>query len=259
MADAPAGTVDLPGFGHIKKGYALAGAGVLLVIVVVWYRQRQSAQAATAAATAATDAVTSDTSATDIDPATGYPYGSAEDQAALEAQSSYTGDSSYLGDYYGYSGDGSYGGSIPAPTEGFTTNGEWSQAAEQYMLNSDPNASADSIAAALGKYIAGSPVTSTQQTIVQEAIAFEGYPPVNGPNGYPPSVNVQATGTPPPTSKTTGGYEAYAPGGKRLDQLTVPGVTYQDLAAKNPGVAKKYMGKPLPKGTAYYVPKETVS
>jgi hypothetical protein len=41
-------------------------------------------------------------------------------------------------------------------------------------------------------------LTADQVSIVQQAIAFEGYPPQSGPNGYPPSYQqVPNGGTPP--------------------------------------------------------------
>lgn len=186
MAD----TINLPGLGKTKKttAYALGGVAVL-VAGVAWYRSRNAPAAA-----AAVDPATSSGDA--IDPATGYVYGSAEDTAALGGQGSTLG-----AGYYG--GNGSNVSGI-STTTGYTTNAEWSQAAEDYLVNtvgSDPNV----VGNALGKYITGQPLSSDQVTTVNSAIAFTGYPPANGPTGYPPSYR---TSTEPPTTTppaTTGG------------------------------------------------------
>ena len=165
MAD----TINVPGMGATKKTTVyVAGAIGTVIIGVVWYRSRSTASSTPV-----------DTS-TQIDPATGYAYGSAEDAAALQAQSSYISP--------GGSGTGSsdpyYGAQQPT---GFTSNSQWAQAAEDYLGNtvgSDTNA----VSAALGKYLVGGDVTDAQRSIVEQAIAFQGYPPVSGPNGYPPSI-----------------------------------------------------------------------
>lgn len=100
--------------------------------------------------------------------------------------------------YYGYGGEfaglGGYGSSTPpyaAPSVA-TTNAGWAQAAESY-LSGTGGANAVTVGDALGKYITGQSLTANQQSLVEEAIAFEGYPPVPGANNYPP--NMHSVGT----------------------------------------------------------------
>lgn len=185
--------VTIPGFGHTKKTTLYAvGVGAVLVIGVAYYRSKKSAAAAQAASVA-------QAGSNATDPATGYPYGSPEDAAALATQTSYyqaTG---------GYGGDGGYYGGSPSPAgnTGFVSNAAWAQAYEEYAVN---NIQSDSttVAAALGKYLTGQPLSQDQLNIVEQAIAFEGYPPVAGSNGYPPSYHLQPSGPTPGGGTGTG-------------------------------------------------------
>lgn len=181
MAD----TVQVPGFGSQKKTTVYVAGGIAVLIAgIVWYRSR-STGSSTAVGTA------------QIDPATGYPYGSAEDAAALQAQAGYISPG-------GGGGGGSSvytGGQQPG---GFVSNSQWAQAAEDYLGNT-VGSDAIMVSAALGKYLTGGSVTEDQHSIINQAIAFQGYPPVPGPSGYPPSVRVlpplppvQGPGTKPP-------------------------------------------------------------
>lgn len=180
-------TIKLPIFGPTKKNTAyVIGAGVVLVGGIAWYRSRGTA----AAADVGTGEATSD-----IDPATGFAYGSAEDANALAGQSA-----SWSGGSAG-GGDGTLDGGAPTPAA-YTTNGQWAQAVEQYLVDeteADPN----TVGNALGKYITGQPMSTDQVNIVQQAIAFGGYPPVNGPTGYPPSYRTADEPPPPPATVGT--------------------------------------------------------
>lgn len=191
-------TIDL--FGHkVKESTALlAGGGIIvLVIGIGWYRSKQAANNA-AAQSAAT------TSANDIDPATGYPAGSPQDEAALQGMNEGdlgligSGSSTGAGEIIGYDGDGNpiYASGTTSVPGGFTSNAQWGQAAEQYLGSTG----SDSIAAAIAKYLNGQPLTSDQVTVVQEAIAVEGNPPVAGTNGNPPGYL-----TAPPVNINPGG------------------------------------------------------
>jgi hypothetical protein len=193
----PEGTVTIPGGLKLKKNVAI-GIGIVAVGVggYYYYRQKKAAAAASAASTSAQSTALDQTG--NIDPATGYAYGSPEDQAALNAMQG--------GGAYGQYGSSGYylGGppsSNPQPVpQGFTSNAQWAQAAEQYMGSNG----ADAIAAALGKYLLGSPLTTDQVTLVQEAIAAEGTPPVPGTQvpGYPPSYKTDS-GPPPQQGMVT--------------------------------------------------------
>jgi hypothetical protein len=179
------GSVQTP-FGPVKKKTGLIIVGAAVVILgVAYYRSKKASDAA---------AIASAGASVGVDPATGFLYGSAEDAAALANQGSYISP--------GGGGNGaSVGGSGTIPTTGFATNGAWSQAAIQYMQSAGLVEDAAQLSAALGKYIAGSPVTDVQKSLIEQAIAFQGYPPVPGPAGYPPSVNqAPVPTTPPPTT-----------------------------------------------------------
>lgn len=202
-------TIKLPGLGPTKKStaYMLGGAAVL-VGVVAWYRSRAlgGAGAAEEAAGAA--------AGSEVNPATGYPYGTDADYAAL-------GQMGTAGGGYGYYGGDGSNTSGGTTTAGFTTNGQWSQAAEDYLVNTvHSGQNADVIGNALGKYITGAPLSADQEQIITQAIAFIGYPPVNGPTGYPPSFRTAATPATPPAAKPPAGKSLPAPGGLKATGIT---------------------------------------
>lgn len=174
------GTIKTP-LGQVQKKTALyLAGGAVLLGGIVWYRQKQSASTATTANPA--DA--------EIDPATGFAYGSAEDAAALAQQAAYVTPSVPTG--------GGAGTAIPSNI-GFASNGEWSQAVIQYMISNGTVSDPTQLSAALGKYITGAYATPTDVTLIQQAIAVDGLPPISGPSGYPPSINQ----TPPTSGGTT--------------------------------------------------------
>jgi len=188
---------------QVSKGTLWVGAGAtgLLGIALIRYRKQQQEAAATAAANAAAQTPGTGLGTSDaIDPASGFPYGSAEDAAALTAQAGYNSPIGGLG----YSNLG-YNYGVPSagyPTSGgFTSNAQWAQAAEAYLVGQGGDA--NSIGNALGKYITGGVVNDpTAQSIINQAIAFEGYPPVPGPNGFPPSIQQGSTPVNPPPTTT---------------------------------------------------------
>jgi len=182
------GTVKTP-VGPVKKKTALIiGAAAVGVGGIVWWRERNG--------TGST--VTTDATATgDIDPATGFVYGTPEDLAALASQG---GDLSSVG---GVTNTGGGGGQ---PTGGignsYATNGQWVQAVIQFMTDNSLVEDATQLSAALGAYITGAFVdpNGPYPSLIQQAIAVQGYPPIAGSNGYPPAINTQPsnTTTPPP-------------------------------------------------------------
>lgn len=193
-------TVNLPGVGSTKKTTVYAvSAGAVLLIAVVYYRSKKQAAAAQAASVA--QAGTNET-----DPATGYPYGSPEDAAALSTQASYyqaTG---------GYGGNGGGGSAGTGTGTGFVSNAAWAQAYEEYAVN-HTQANATTVAAALGKYLTGQPLNQDQLNIVEQAIAFEGLPPISGTNGYPPSYQLQQSPTSSGNTVADGYYAINSQGG----------------------------------------------
>src|SRR4051812_25882280 len=72
------GTVTIAGKTFPKKAVVLGVTGVTAIAGYVWYQRRN-----------ATISTPTDTTGDQIDPATGFPYGSAEDAQALAAQAGY--------------------------------------------------------------------------------------------------------------------------------------------------------------------------
>jgi hypothetical protein len=187
MADS----VKLPGMGEVSKKEAYVLGGILVVVMgVAYYRHSKNKAAAV-----------SSTGSAAIDPATGQIAGSPEDQAALAAQA---GTYSYTG-YGSGSGSGSVntqGGGPATPASGFVSNAQWAQAAEDYLVNTvyqGDSSHAASVAAAIGKYLTGQPLSSDMLAIVEQSIAFQGLPPVAGTDGFPPSFHTLTgvSGNPP--------------------------------------------------------------
>jgi hypothetical protein len=82
-------------------------------------------------------------------------------------------------------GGGGDGGGPPGPG-GFTSNSQWAQYAEDYLVNQIGLSAAD-VGNALGKYITAQPVNDQMIAIINQAIAFAGQAPVPGADGYPPA------------------------------------------------------------------------
>lgn len=177
MAD----TVNL--FGHeTPKKALLIGGGLAIVAGGAWvYLQHRNAASGTTAAAGDTTDTGDDSSLADeelqdsgaIDPNTGLPY----------------------------STEGGSVGSVSVGASGFTTNAAWSQFAISEL--EDPAG----LSAALGVYLTGGVPTAAQETLIDEAIAIAGYPPVAGPANYPPGIRTQPTTTqtnpPPPAPPKT--------------------------------------------------------
>ena len=231
MAD----TMQIAGKPVKKQTVAIAaGAVVILGIGVYRYRKQAAADAATAADNAAAQAPGTGTDSA-IDPATGFPYGSIEDASALTSQSGYITPFGAGGQGTTYLTGGPYPGGGQTPG-GFTSNAQWSQAAEDYLVNT-ASGDANTVGNALGKYITGQVVTAAQSDIVNQAIAFEGYPPVAGANGYPPSIRTAApvpTPNPNPTPTPTGTANAKPVTGLRVVSKTKTSVTISWSATSAP-------------------------
>ncbi len=180
-----AGTVKLPLVGETNKAtLVIAGlAGVTALGWAVWKDKKSKTAASTAAATTTTSTA-----------GTGYGYA-----AQTYQPYGYGFGASGLGEYggggegdygYGYYGAGDPTEEVPGQA---ATNAQWSEAAVSALTNA--GWSGTDVLTALGLYITGSPVTATQEQIIQAAIAAEGYPPSAGTNGYPPAIHTgPATG-----------------------------------------------------------------
>lgn len=194
------GNINTP-FGHVsKKTAVIGGVGIAGVLGIAWYRSKQ-------ASASSTDTSSTDTSSADIDPATGFPYGSPEDIAALQQMQSYSGG---FGPTFDTTGGGDTGAG-PGPGS-FTSNAQWSQYAEDYLVNSVGLPASD-VGNALGKYLTAQPLTDAMVSIVTQAIAFADKPPISGPDGFPPSFKHEA-GPPGPgpgnAKNPVSGLEAHA-------------------------------------------------
>lgn len=181
------GTIKVPGGGRIKKGYAIAGVGVVGVAVVIYYRNR-SAGTPTAAQLAASPTVdpTAPSDLSNFDPTAGG--------------------AGVIG--YSSTGNPIYGvGTGPQVENGppFSTNAAWSQYAITVLVGNGMDAAP--LTDALGAYLAGAPVTAAQQALINDATAVAGLPPTAGTNGKPPGINVTqpSTGGTNPGGSGTGG------------------------------------------------------
>lgn len=141
--------VDIPKVGPVNKKVLIV-TGVGVAGFLVWRYYRASSEVTSADETTAEDA--------------GY-----EDGGTIPAVEGAT-------DWYG-SGSSSTGDTTSSTSQALLTNAQWSQYARDQLLAADV-ASGSDISAALGNYLAGKPLTAGQQTIVQAAIAYAGYPPV---------------------------------------------------------------------------------
>lgn len=210
------GTIKLPGIGPVQKKTALyVGAGVVVLGGIVYWRHKNAPATPDTATT--TDA--------EIDPATGYPFGSPEDAAALAQQSNYVTPTDPTG------GGGS---SIPTTGTGYVSNGAWVQGVIAYMTQNSLVEDPTALSSALGKYITASYVVpgSGDDSLITQAIAVQGYPPVSGPNGMPPAINRNppnstggngGTTTPPANNDPT----LPAPSGLKAVRVDQKGVSLQ--------------------------------
>lgn len=191
--------VKVPGVGTVPKKGVAAGLAVLALILGIAYYRHSKNKAAPAAD------MSQDPNA--IDPATGLTYG--EEAAGIQS-GTLAGAGTPFGDTSGIVGYDAQGQPVYAdqvgygPAPSFVSNGAWSQAVQQYLV-ATTGADAGTVAAALGTYLAGQPLTDAQAQIVHSAIAFFGQPPQAGSNGYPPSLRLSGvSGTGGGTTGTGG-------------------------------------------------------
>jgi len=203
MAD----TVNVPLAGkQSKKAVAVVAVAAGAFVVFMYVRTRASRSSSTTTAAA-------------IDPQTGYPYGSPQDVAALASESGTASDeidpatgATYgsvadeqaLAEESGSSGVISVGTGVVTGTTSFTTNSEWAQQCEAVVppLINSPTAQSD-VAAAIGRFLAGLPLTTAQAQIIQVCESEEGPPPVGSFTIIPePSTTPPSSGTPTGTTTT---------------------------------------------------------
>jgi hypothetical protein len=206
-----ASTVKVPLLGTQSTGTVIGVTigGVVVSGYMLYHYSAKNKKQAAAAATAQTQAQ----AASGYGVAYGYGNGYYGYGEVVNSPYGYGASGGFAAGYYGY-------GVPNPPTVGAvanTTNAQWAQAAITQLSQDGYDTS--SIAAALGAYELGAPVTATQQGIIQAAIAVEGYPPVSGANGDPPGINVQGT----PGGGTGGGQGGGGTGGS----VSVPNVVGQ--------------------------------
>lgn len=174
-------TVHVPGIKQPLPQWAVfAGVGGTIAAIVLYYRNKN--QQATAPATSSLyppDGTVGDpTDPYSTDPATGQTYGDEGAGIVGGFGSLTTG---------GGGGDtGGDTGSTGGPP--FSSNGAWSNWVIGQMQTLNPNLDTGALTDALGLYLAGQPVEPAQKTLVLDAEAIGGPPPVAGPGNYPPNV-----------------------------------------------------------------------
>lgn len=183
-------------FGPVKKKTALiAGIGAPVLVLAVWWFRQRKASTSGAAATSAGGMVTDPAGyqCSQLNPATGYCPGT---QADLSAQSLGAVNAGNAGEgLSGYFyGAGGVPGSMPGPGN-FADNAEWVQYVIAYESAQGLNPNVAAVTVSLGLYVAGSPVTVSQQADIETAIAIAGQPPIPGATGFPPGINLQTTGS----------------------------------------------------------------
>lgn len=201
MAD----TVNIGGK-KIPQWVVWGGAGVAVVAGVLYYKNKQNASST--ANSSAIDPVTGLPYSEDstVDPLTGMTYLAEAQQygSVAAAESAVSSGSSTLGSGYsgsGYSSSGlAYGNptsNVTSPTgTTFTSNAQWGQsaiAALEQLGYSSSDAST-----AIGVYLAGMTLTTTQAQLVQVAIGELGEPP------SPLPVNITQAGSNSGGSGSTG-------------------------------------------------------
>lgn len=182
---------NLPVVGKVPKGWVVVVvAGSVGAIGYVLWRRHQAGTTA---------AATTTTAGTAGDP---YPpdgsTGNPSDPNSTDPETGMTyGDEQLYGGGYGGTGLGAFGfpgstagggvtgGPVPGGGPPFSNNTAWFAYVQQ-QLNGivDPGA----LTAALGEYLTGSAASPDQVSLIDQAIAAAGYPPVAGANGYPPNI-----------------------------------------------------------------------
>jgi hypothetical protein len=191
--------VKVPGIKKpLPKMAVVAGVAGVGVAIVLYYRSKKSpAAAGGAAAATATDQYPPDGTTGDpsdpysTDPATGQTYG--DETVGSGGTLGAFGADAASGMYYDPA-TGAYDltspyGTTPSGSAGgppFATNQAWAAYAESVLSDTSPGA----LAAALGLYLDGQPVSAAQKTLIFQARGVAGEVPVPGPGNYPPNVRL---------------------------------------------------------------------
>jgi hypothetical protein len=165
MAD----TISIAGKAIPKNAVLIGGAAAVSVIIYAYWKKSSGGNSSNAA-------VTADPSA-GIDPSTGQPYAD-----EFGAGMNYSG--------FGFNDPvtgatiGAYGTQTITQV---TTNAQWAQAAQAYLVQQgyDPM----KVSAAIGKVLSGQPITADEAAIWAAAVGYEGEPPM-----YVPPLNTSVPG-----------------------------------------------------------------
>jgi hypothetical protein len=259
--------VKLPVIGNVnKKALGISAAAAVGVLIILYLRRGKSAlSASSSAGSNGANSTTAADNADDIDPATGYPYGSPQDEAALAAQTTEdtggtgTTDIDPLTGYpygsdqdqqalaqlgYGSGSTAGSGGSTGGTGTGVTTNAEWEQEAIGNLESGGVDATTISNAeSGLPRYLAKLSLSSAQATAVQLAVGLTGEPPVGGPFSIIP------------TPGGSGG------SGSGSGTVTVPNVEGQRVEDANAALSKvgltSHLSTTRKPNVAYYVNSQT--
>jgi PASTA domain len=196
------GDVKVPGGGKVPKKAAAAGLIIVATLIgVSYYKKRRSAPGSAAAAATTTDQFPPDGTTGNpsdpysTDPATGQTYGN---------------ETAGSGGTFGAFGTGAGTGPVDAgpgaasgnpQTPGgppFANNAAWSDWVIQELQAVNPGINTGALINAIGLYLDGQPVSVAQKTLILDAEAFGGSPPVAGPAGYPPKVRLDGSKGPGP-------------------------------------------------------------
>lgn len=165
-------------------GVIVAGGGIVAWEIYKYEKNKTAAsQAAAASASAATGY--------GYGAASGYGYGqeSPYGYGASGVTYGYGASGGFPAGYYGYGTPEPPGGTPPPIAS--TTNAQWDQAAVTQLTQDGYDS--QTVSGALGAYLNGREVNSSQVNIVDAAIGIEGYPPVAGASGYPPAIKTGGT------------------------------------------------------------------
>lgn len=209
------GNIKVPGLGEVSKKAAVIGGGAgIAIVAVVIIRKKSAANAANAANADNTAPATTQAASTDqtdpagnvgqIDPATGYVYGSPEDEQALSQGSTadYSDLEDDLGDDSGIDPNTGipYADEIGSGESGTGTTTTTPTTRETWLEQAISDMNAPSLATIAPSVWAGIAVSSADKATFLEAVALEGSPP----GGYPSPIKL--TDTPAqagPTSSVT--------------------------------------------------------
>jgi PASTA domain len=198
------GTVNIPVVGKQPKKLVVGGLLVVGTAVVIYYaRSRKAAAPAAAAASTPADQYPADGTSgnpSDLystDPATGQTYGN--ELAGSGGTLGAFGSGAASGQYYdpatgAYDLTAPYGTqpvTQPFQTQGgppFSTNAAWTDWVIQELAAQNTSIDTGALTDALGVYLNGQSATAAQQTLIFDALAIGGDPPVAGANGFPPKV-----------------------------------------------------------------------